>query len=559
MKNVMNKLKNLIPSKRKLIQLYSALLFNANIKGFFTGEIYKGATKNMCAPGINCYSCPGAVGACPLGSLQNALGTQPHSAAFYVIGILMLYALLLGRFICGFLCPFGLIQELLYKIKTPKLKKSKVTRILSYLKYVILVYFVIIVPVLYILYSEFGNQVPAFCKYICPAGVIEGAFFLTPFEDKPYLSNLGPLFTWKFCLLMGIIIGSIFIFRFFCRFLCPLGALYGLFNHFSVFGIKLEKSKCTDCGLCVSKCKLDIRKVNDHECINCGECIEVCPTQAISWKGSKIFLPPNEIDNPIVVTETSTEEEKEAAEAQKQEFLTRNEKIKKRNKILKIVTASIMLTLLTVAIIYFNFIDVKDNSNNPNDTPTTDSSGTTSSGSSTGSSNTTDENPNDTQPALPPVGNKVGNLCYSYPMSVFDENGNTNTTIDPVTTGKVTIINFWGTWCGGCIRELPYFDRIATEYKDTVSVVAVHTHMDFDTAPDYVMEHYKDSDMIFAKDNPQDPSDAYSDEIFFKLLGGGDSYPITVILDENGVIVASLLRATKYEELKSIVDATLSK
>ena len=96
MKNVMNKLKNLIPSKRKLIQLYSALLFNANIKGFFTGEIYKGATKNMCAPGINCYSCPGAVGACPLGSLQNALGTQPHSAAFYVIGILMLYALLLA-------------------------------------------------------------------------------------------------------------------------------------------------------------------------------------------------------------------------------------------------------------------------------------------------------------------------------------------------------------------------------------------------------------------------------------------------------------------------------
>ena len=576
MKKVMNKLKNLIPSKRKLIQLYSALLFNANIKGFFTGEIYKGATKNMCAPGINCYSCPGAIGACPLGSLQNALGTQPHSAAFYVIGILMLYALLLGRFICGFLCPFGLIQELLYKIKTPKLKKSKVTRILSYLKYVILVYFVVIVPLLYILYSEFGAQVPAFCKYICPAGVIEGALMLSPFEDKPYLSSLGPLFTWKFCLFIGIVIGSIFIFRFFCRFLCPLGALYGLFNHFSVFGIKLEKSKCTNCGLCVSKCKLDIRKVNDHECINCGECIEVCPTQAIFWKGSKIFLPPNEIDDPIVITESSTEEEIQAAETQKQEFLARNEKIKKRNKILKTVTASLMGALLVFAIIYFNFIDVKDSGNQGDGTtppgllPPTSSSSTTSSNPSTDSSNSTDnstpttdssntDNPDNPSVVLPPVGNKVGNLCYSYPMEVFDENGKTGETIDPVATGKITIINFWGEWCGSCKAELPYFDRIASEYKDSVSVVAVHTHMGFDKAAGYVMDNYKNSLMIFAKDNPYDPSDEYSDEVFFKALGGGDSYPITIILDENGIIIESILGATNYEKLKSVVEATLNK
>ena len=128
MKKVLNWLKRLIPSKRKLIQLYSALLFNANIKGFFTGKIYKGASKNICAPGLNCYSCPGAVGACPLGSLQNALGSSQHRAPFYVIGILLLYGLLLGRLICGFICPFGFIQELLYKIKTPKLKKNKVMK-----------------------------------------------------------------------------------------------------------------------------------------------------------------------------------------------------------------------------------------------------------------------------------------------------------------------------------------------------------------------------------------------------------------------------------------------
>ena len=553
MNKVISKLKNLIPSKRKLIQLYSALLFNANIKNFFTGEIYKGSTKNFCAPGINCYSCPGAIGACPLGSLQNALGTQPHSAAFYVIGILLLYALLLGRFICGFLCPFGLIQELLYKIKTPKLKKNKVTRILSYLKYVILVYFVIIVPVFYVIYSKYGNAVPAFCKYICPAGVIEGAFLLLPFEaNEGYLSSLGPLFTWKFCLLMAIIIGSIFMFRFFCRFLCPLGALYGLFNHFSVFGIKLEKNKCTDCGLCISKCKLDIRKVNDHECINCGECIEVCPTQAISWKGSKIILPPSEIENPIIVTENSTIEEKEAAEQQKQDFLARNEKIKKRNKILKIVTASLMSALLIFALIYYNFIDVKDNDDNNGGI-------TIPSTPDTGSKPSDDSGNSDDKPAGPQVGNQVGNLCYSYPMDVFDENGLSGTQIDPVATGKITIINFWGTWCGGCIRELPYFDRIASEYKDSVTVIAVHTNMYFDTAADYVLEKYPDSDMVFAKDNPIDSSDPYSDEVFFKALGGRDAYPITVILDENGVIIASLLRATTYEELKSVVDGALSK
>ncbi len=716
MKNIMKKFKSLIPSKRKLIQLYSALLFNANIKGFFTGKIYKGATKNFCAPGINCYSCPGAVGACPLGSLQNALGSQPHSASFYVIGILMLYGLLLGRFICGFLCPFGLIQELLYKIKTPKLKKNKVTRLFSYLKYVILVYFVIIVPVFYVLYSKFGNAVPAFCKYICPAGMIEGAFLLLPFESNASeLTRLGPLFTWKFCLLMAIIIGSIFIFRLFCRFLCPLGAIYGLFNHFSVFGIKLEKSKCTDCGLCVSKCKVDIRHVNDHECINCGECIEVCPTQAISWKGSKIILPPNEIDNPIVINESSSQEEIAAAEAQKQEFLANNERIKKRNKILKIVLGSAMAVLLGFALIYFNFIDTPS-TDTGNDNPlggSTNNSGTGTPGGNSsvkppappdegtdigntvqkqellifdevGLSETTidptsykskiviisfwsfgsnnshlehldkiasehsdttvviaihtsdnfegaveyvnsnyknskvifakdyakDEKENtcftayggetgkpltlvldeasvivttnkeaityealketvndeiengdasNPPPPLPPVGNQVGNLCYSYPMEIFDENGMTGEKIDPVATGKITIINFWGTWCGGCIKELPYFDQIATEYKDSITVVAVHTHSKFDTAADYVMEYYKNSDMVFAKDNPIDPEDKYSDEVFFKALGGIDAYPITIILDEKGVIINTLLRETTYDELKGIVEGQIKK
>jgi len=279
------------PSKRKLIQLYSALLFNANIKGFFNGQIYMGATKNVCVPGLNCYSCPGAVGSCPLGSLQNALSASKTRTPAYIFGTLILFGLLLGRTICGWLCPIGLGQELLYKIKTPKVKKNKVTHVFSYLKYVLLVVLVVMIPLML--------AIPGFCEYICPAGTFQGGLglLLNPANwDK--LADLGPLFTWKFTLMVLIIVGSIFFFRFFCRFLCPLGALYGFFCRIAMLGVKLDKNKCTDCGLCISVCKMDIKKVGDHECIHCGACISVCPAKAISWKGSKLLVRSNDADAP---------------------------------------------------------------------------------------------------------------------------------------------------------------------------------------------------------------------------------------------------------------------
>ena len=111
------------PSKRKVIQLYAALLYNANIKGFITGKIFTGDSKVTCLPGLNCYSCPGAIGACPLGSIQNALASSKTKLPTYVFGIILLYSIILGRTICGFLCPVGLIQELLYKIKNYLINK----------------------------------------------------------------------------------------------------------------------------------------------------------------------------------------------------------------------------------------------------------------------------------------------------------------------------------------------------------------------------------------------------------------------------------------------------
>ena len=112
------------PTTRRLVQLYSALLHNAYIKGFIDGRIYTGNAKYACVPGFNCYSCPGAVGSCPLGSIQNALASTGHRAGWYVLGIIMLFGVILGRTICGWLCPLGLIQELLHRIPTPKQKRT---------------------------------------------------------------------------------------------------------------------------------------------------------------------------------------------------------------------------------------------------------------------------------------------------------------------------------------------------------------------------------------------------------------------------------------------------
>ena len=490
MKKIVEFWNRIKPSRRKIIQLYTALLFNANMKGFVTGNIYKGNTKAVCVPGLNCYSCPGAVGACPLGSLQGSFNAG-KSTVFYVFGILFLFGILFGRMICGFFCPFGLIQELLHKIKTPKIQKGPITRILSVFKYIVLVFFVLIVPILYALKDM---PVPAFCKYICPAGTLEGGLGLLANEvNASYFSMLGPLFTWKFLLMISFVVGSIFVFRLFCRFICPLGALYGFFNKISFFGVKIEDSKCTQCGLCVSHCKMDIKQVGDRECISCGECMGVCPTNAIQWKGPKILLRPNE-------TETDTAPTKK----------------KNSRLILRCIAWGLALVVLGGAFVYY----WNDNSGVIN----------------------------------AEQGTEVGNLCYGYDLEILDATGLTGETINPVKTGKITIINFWGTWCGPCKAELPYFDQIAKEYADTVTVIAIHTHMVQETAPAYIAENYADSPIIFAKDYPVEGANI---EGYYATLGGRGTYPYTIILDENGIIVSIFFSSLHYEDLNEVVQEQL--
>ena len=270
--------------KRRWIQLASALIYNANLKGFGEAAIYQGKTKGVCVPGLNCYSCPGAIAACPLGTLQNALSSAPVRFPFYILGFLILSGLFLGRMICGFLCPFGLIQELLYKIPVPKYRKNRITRILSWLKYGILAVFVIYIP----LYFAFRNgfPLPSFCKYICPAGTLEGG--LTLVLGNPSLrAAAGVLFDWKVLVLLLFLVSTCFVYRSFCRFFCPLGAVHSLFSRISILGIEVDEGKCTHCGQCVRQCRMDMKAVGDRECIQCGECKQVCHVGAIEWKHRK--------------------------------------------------------------------------------------------------------------------------------------------------------------------------------------------------------------------------------------------------------------------------------
>lgn len=259
---------------RRYTQLMAAVLYNCHIKGFRHGKIYKGNIKSFCVPGLNCYSCPGAVASCPLGSLQSSLVSARFKAPYYILGTLLLFGLFLGRVICGFLCPIGLLQELLHKIPTVKLKKSRVTRVFSYGKYVILALFVIAVPLF-----QFA---PGFCKYICPAGTFEAGYPLV-FKNKILRTMTGRLFTVKTLLLALILLACVFCFRAFCRFLCPLGAIYSFFHPVAVFGIRVDSTRCTHCDACVKRCPMDIRRVGDRECVHCGDCIDVCPTQAIRY------------------------------------------------------------------------------------------------------------------------------------------------------------------------------------------------------------------------------------------------------------------------------------
>lgn len=285
-------------NRRLLLGGLATLLQNGNLAGFFSGRIYKGPLKNACLPGLNCYSCPGALGSCPIGALQSVSTSPDFSLSLLVLGFLFVVGGLLGRLVCGFLCPFGWVQELLHRIPSKK-RSTKPLKKLTYVKYGILVVFVLLLPLVPI--NSLGMGDPAFCKYICPQGVLEGAIPLS-IVNPSIREGLGGLFLWKFSLLVAVLWLAVVYFRPFCKWICPLGAIYALFNRFSLYRLTLVEEKCTHCGRCAAICPMDCdptKDANAPECIRCGDCVAACPTGAIQkpfgCKGCKPAAPPENL------------------------------------------------------------------------------------------------------------------------------------------------------------------------------------------------------------------------------------------------------------------------
>lgn len=277
-----NKFSKLLSRFRGWIQAAATLLTNIHLPNFIKGGIYQGKGKAVCVPGLNCYSCPGAAGACPIGSFQAVVGSSKFRFSYYITGFLILLGVLLGRFICGFLCPFGWLQELLHKIPTKKLSTKKL-KPLTYLKYAILLLAVVLLPAIVV--NDLGMGDPFFCKYICPQGVLEGAIPLAAVNEG-IRSALGPLFNRKLIILIVVVVLSVLFYRPFCKWICPLGAFYALMNKVSLLGIKVDEHKCVSCGKCARVCKMDVdvtKTPNHTECIRCGKCITSCPTDAIKF------------------------------------------------------------------------------------------------------------------------------------------------------------------------------------------------------------------------------------------------------------------------------------
>lgn len=274
---------------RHLFQSFWFLVTNSFFEGFKTGKIYSGELKQLCVPGMNCYSCPGAKGSCPIGALQAVIGSPKYKFSYYVVGFLFFVGALIGRGVCGYLCPFGLVQDLLHKIPfLKKIETFKGDKALRKAKYLILLVFVILLPLF--LVDIIGQGAPYFCKLICPVGMLEGGIPLV-WMNTSMRGAVGFLYAWKGLILLLTILLSVIIYRPFCKYICPLGAIYSLFNSVSFFRYTLDHQKCIHCGRCKAVCEMQcdpVKNCNDLECIRCGKCKNACPVDAIACGITKL-------------------------------------------------------------------------------------------------------------------------------------------------------------------------------------------------------------------------------------------------------------------------------
>ncbi len=218
-------------------------------------------------PGLHCYACPLAVTICPIGLMQNLViyGIFPY----FWLGAIVAYGLVAGRGFCGWFCPFGTLNDLL------SFRKVRINKLASYSKYAILLGTIL---------AAWAFADTMFCK-ICPAASIEASipylFLGVAHVNRPFLIHIATL--------SATLVGMVVIARFWCRYLCPMGALLGLFNRVSFFHLSLNTDRCSRCGLCADSCPMGLKPHEDydnHNCIKCGECIQACSLDALTLRFS---------------------------------------------------------------------------------------------------------------------------------------------------------------------------------------------------------------------------------------------------------------------------------
>lgn len=214
---------------------------------------------------------------CPFGGLESlyqvfstgSFISKIFSGTMILFGITLLLAILFRRSFCGLICPFGAIQEFFARIGQKLFKKrfvipEKIDKPLRYLKYVIL-----FVTVFYA-WKTAGLWMSPYDPWSAYAHISEG------FESIWKETSVG------FIILIITLVGSLLYDRFFCKYLCPMGALYAIVGKISPYKVERNHDVCVKCGLCNKACPMNIdvmksKEVTSLECINCQSCVLSCP------------------------------------------------------------------------------------------------------------------------------------------------------------------------------------------------------------------------------------------------------------------------------------------
>ncbi|RLC41307.1 MAG: 4Fe-4S binding protein [Candidatus Coatesbacteria bacterium] len=267
-----------IPLLQRLSQIFPGTLGqNFYFPALWKKVPYGGWGKGLCVPTLNCYGCPLAVSSCPIGQLQHFIGIGFFP--FLIVGTIAGFGLMLGRFFCGWFCPFGLVQDLLYKIKSTKVR---IPKWLTYGPYIFLVVLVILVPLF--------THTPWFCK-LCPQGTLQAGIPWVLWNPADVYTNtpmfggmVGTMFIIKIIILGGFLVSFVFIKRPFCRIVCPLGIILGLFNRISMMRMAVDE-KCTTCMSCRDICPMGIDIFEEPNAVNCIRCLRctACDAVHVTW------------------------------------------------------------------------------------------------------------------------------------------------------------------------------------------------------------------------------------------------------------------------------------